>query len=271
MNKPNLYPAIYRALMTDNVDYKIAQVYVLYDAYRDGLYTRESCEVLSVADAGRPANPVLVAPKEVSRRRLGSQEGIQAMLHAIAHIEFNAINLSLDAAYRFQEMPEAYYGDWLKVAKEESYHFSLIRQRLRELGAEYGDFPAHAGLWEACVETEHDVMVRMALVPRVMEARGLDVTPHIQRKLRQAGEKQSADLLDIIYRDEQGHVAIGSHWFKYCCAKRQLDYRQTFTELLSKYLRSKIKRPFNLEARLQAGFDDLEMAMLDTLVDSTND
>lgn len=261
----DLYQAIYQALMSNDPDDKIRQTYALYYAYRDGLFERKSCAVQSVPDAGRPAKPILVAPKDVPRRRMGSKEGLQAMLHAIAHIEFNAMNLSLDAAYRFQEMPEEYYRDWIRVAKEEAYHFSLIVQRLRELGADYGDFPAHAGLWEACVETEHDVMVRMALVPRVMEARGLDVTPQIQEKLRQVGEERTARLLDIIYRDEHGHVAIGSHWFKYCCELRNLDYRSTFADLLTGYLRNKIKGPFNMQARLQAGFDDLEMAMLEEI------
>lgn len=265
MNTENLYPAVYRALMTTSPSEKIQQTYALYYGWCDGLYHREVTEVLSVPDAGRPKLPELVSPKDVPRRRLGTPEGIKAMLHAVAHIEFNAINLALDATYRFQNMPDTYYRDWLKVAKEEAYHFSLMSQRLAELGGQYGDYPAHAGLWEACVETEYDVMVRMALVPRVMEARGLDVTPHIQEKLRGVGENRTARLLDIIYRDEQGHVAIGSHWFKTCCAERQLDYRETFAELLSGYLRAKIKGPFNIEARLQAGFDDLEMAMLEEM------
>ena len=189
------------------------------------------------------------------------------MLHAIAHIEFNAINLSLDAAYRFQQMPEAFYRDWIRVAKEEAYHFSLIAGRLEQLGSHYGAFTAHGGLWQACVDTEYDVMVRMALVPRVMEARGLDVTPLIQEKLRHHGETHTARLLDIIYRDEQGHVAIGSHWFKHCCAERNLPYRETFAELLSGYLKATIKGPFNVEARLQAGFDDLEIAMLEEIAE----
>ena len=262
MNTENLYPALYRALMETDPARKIQQTYALYYGLRDGLYHREPTPVLSVPDAGRPAAPELVAPKDVPRRRLGSREGLCAMLHAIAHIEFNAINLSLDAAYRFQHMPEDFYRDWMRVAKEEAYHFSLITQRLQELGSDYGAFPAHGGLWQACVDTEHDVMVRMALVPRVMEARGLDVTPLIQEKLRQQGELRSARLLDIIYRDEQGHVAIGSHWFKHCCSERGLPYRETFAELLSTYLKATIKGPFNVEARLQAGFDDLEMTLL---------
>lgn len=264
----NLYHVIWQALTERDVHKKITMVRMLYDAYNDQLYHRTPYPVESITDAGRPKRPLLVAPKDVAPRRLGSRKGIQAMLHAIAHIEFNAINLALDAAYRFQQMPEAYYRDWLLVAKEETYHFSLICQRLAQLGAQYGDFSAHAGLWEACVETEYDVMVRMALVPRVMEARGLDVTPAIQKKLRANGEHRSADLLDIIYRDEHNHVAIGSKWFKYCCAQRQLDYRQTFAELLKTYLKAKIKKPFNIEARLQAGFDDLEMALLDEISDT---
>lgn len=267
MTCENLYPALYRALMEKDPARKIQETYAIYYGLRDGLYYREPTEILSVPDAGRPAAPALVAPKEVPRRRLGTREGICAMLHAIAHIEFNAINLSLDAAYRFQQMPEAYYRDWIRVAKEEAYHFSLIAGRLEQLGSHYGAFTAHGGLWQACVDTEYDVMVRMALVPRVMEARGLDVTPLIQEKLRHHGETHTARLLDIIYRDEQGHVAIGSHWFKHCCAERNLPYRETFAELLSGYLKATIKGPFNVEARLQAGFDDLEIAMLEEIAE----
>ena len=267
MTCENLYPALYRALMENDPARKIQETYAIYYGLRDGLYYREPTEVLSVPDAGRPAAPALVAPKEVPRRRLGTREGVCAMLHAIAHIEFNAINLSLDAAYRFQQMPEAYYRDWIRVAKEEAYHFSLIAGRLEQLGSHYGAFTAHGGLWQACVDTEYDVMVRMALVPRVMEARGLDVTPLIQEKLRHHGEINTARLLDIIYRDEQGHVAIGSHWFKHCCAERNLPYRETFAELLSGYLKATIKGPFNVEARLQAGFDDLEIAMLEEIAE----
>ena len=171
MTCENLYPALYRALMEKDPARKIQETYAIYYGLRDRLYYREPTEVLSVPDAGRPAAPALVAPKEVPRRRLGTREGVCAMLHAIAHIEFNAINLSLDAAYRFQQMPEAYYRDWIRVAKEEAYHFSLIAGRLEQLGSHYGAFTAHGGLWQACVDTEYDVMVRMALVPRVMEAR----------------------------------------------------------------------------------------------------
>lgn len=261
----NIYPVIWQALTESDIERKLNAVYTLYYSMRDGLYSRQATTVKSLPDAGRPARPELISPKDLPRRRLGSPEGIIAMLHAIAHIEFNAVNLALDAAYRFQDMPKDYCTDWLLVAKEEAYHFSLIRARLHQLGAEYGDLPAHAGLWQACCDTEHDVMVRMALVPRVMEARGLDVTPMIQHKLRQHGEQRSAELLDIIYRDEHGHVAIGSKWFKYCCSKRGLDYRETFAELLSGYLKAHIKGPFNIEARLQAGFDDLELTMLGEL------
>ncbi|UJF25399.1 ferritin-like domain-containing protein [Suttonella sp. R2A3] len=264
----SLYEAIWRTLTDNEVNRKLKDAYKLHYAYRDGLLHREATEVRSLPDAGRPAKPALVLPRDVPRRRLDTNEGVCAMLHAIAHIEFNAINLALDAAYRFQNMPDAYYHDWLLVAKEEAYHFSLIVERLEALGSYYGAFPAHDGLWQACVDTEYDVMVRMALVPRVMEARGLDVTPGIQRKLRQHGETRSADLLDVIYRDEHGHVAIGSKWFKYCCAERGLDYRETFADLLSNYLKTRIRGPFNLEARLQAGFDDLEMAMLEEISQS---
>ncbi|PID65968.1 MAG: hypothetical protein CR975_05235, partial [Gammaproteobacteria bacterium] len=160
------------------------------------------------------------------------------------------------------DMPYQYYIDWLKVAHEEAYHFSLIAKRMAELDCQYGDFPVHAGLWAMCVDTEDDVLIRMALVPRVMEARGLDVTPKIQKKLQGIGDTASIAMLDIIYQDEIGHVAIGSRWFKYCCRQRNLSVYKTFRQLLKTYLKNGIDTEFNSEARLQAGFDDMELALL---------
>lgn len=157
------------------------------------------------------------------------------MMHAIAHIEFNAINLALDAVQRFEGMPEQFYADWLRIADEEAYHFELIRAHMRQLGADYGDHNAHSGLWEMCEKTAHDVLIRMALVPRVLEARGLDVTPGIQKKLTQVGDHNAVSLLDIILRDEIGHVEIGNRWFRHCCKARGLKTDETFFKLLDEY------------------------------------
>ena len=216
-------------------------------------------------EAGRPGRPRLVPPRELPRRRLGSLEGRAAMIHAIAHIEFNAINLALDALCRFQRMPRDYYADWLRVAGEEALHFSLVRQRLRDLGFDYGDFPAHNGLWELAQQTADDPLVRMAMVPRVMEARGLDVTPGIMEKFRAVGDDETVAVLEIILRDEIGHVEAGSRWFRHLCEERDLDAEQTYFELLNHHLHGRVSCPLHRAARLQAGFSDRELERLEAL------
>lgn len=218
-----------------------------------------------IGEPGRPQRPHLVPPRELPRRRLNTLEGQAALIHALAHIEFNAINLALDAVYRFRDLPLAFYGDWLRVAEEEASHFELLRAHLCELGHDYGDFPAHDGLWEMARQTAHDALVRMALVPRVLEARGLDVTPDMMRRLRAAGNAAAADILVIILRDEVGHVAIGSRWFEYLCRARGLEPRATFRNLLQTYMKGGIKGPFHREARLRAGFTEAELAELEAM------
>lgn len=211
---------------------------------------------------GRPVRPLLVPPGQVQRRAMHTPEGRAALIHALAHIEFNAINLALDALWRFTNMPEQYYRDWLQVAKEEAYHFSLLCQHLRTLGYAYGDFDGHNSLWEMVEKTSDDVLARMALVPRTMEARGLDATPPLKQKLMQAGDHAAAAILDIILRDEIGHVAIGNRWFHALCQQRQLDPLQTFERLCQQYKAPKLKPPFNLYARKLAGFTECELAYL---------
>jgi len=215
-----------------------------------------------VTQPGRPEQPVLVNAGSLPKRAMGSLEGRKIMMHAIAHIEFNAINLALDAVQRFEEMPLAYYLDWIKVAEEEVYHFELIRAHLRHLGGEYGDYPAHNGLWEMAETTAHDVLDRMALVPRVLEARGLDVTPGIQQKMRHVGDNHAATLLDIIFLDEIGHVEIGSRWFRYLCKERRLPPTETFFALVDKHFPRGIDSHVNLQARQQAGFSKAEIERL---------
>jgi len=211
---------------------------------------------------GIPDKPQLVSPLEVEKRSMRTGEGRAALLHALAHIEFNAINLALDAVWRFADMPEAYYRDWLKVAIEEAYHFSLLQAHLQSLGYQYGDFTGHNSLWEMVERTQADVLARMALVPRTMEARGLDASPPLRNKLAQAGDAQAAAILDIILRDEVGHVAIGNHWFNWLCTQRQLNPISTFESLCAQYRAPKLKPPFNLEARRKAGFTEVELAYL---------
>ncbi len=212
---------------------------------------------------GRPDKPKLVQPRELPRRKINSLEGRATLLHAICHIEFNAINLAWDAVYRFRDMPVQYYLDWMKIAKEEAEHFSLINDYLNELGFAYGDFAAHNGLWEMAVETDHDVLVRMALVPRVLEARGLDVTPGIMKKFENVGDTRANEVLSIIQREEIGHVEIGSYWFRYCCEQRDIEHDKTFRDLLKQYLNSGIKKPVNYDARLKAGFTQQELDYLE--------
>lgn len=214
---------------------------------------------------GRPARPQLVAPAEVPRRSMATAEGRAALLHALAHIEFNAINLALDIIWRFPGMPEAFYLDWLRVAEEEAAHFGLLQGRLHALGAAYGDFPAHNGLWEMAEKTRDDVMARLALVPRTLEARGLDVSPPIRRRLAQAGDHESAGVLDIILRDEVGHVAIGNRWFKWLCTRRGENPVAAYERLARCHDAPRLRGPFNLEARRAAGFDDAELDALQRL------
>jgi len=212
---------------------------------------------------GRPTRPALVRPAELARRPAGTSEGRAALLHAIAHIEFNAINLALDAAWRFGGMPEAYYLDWLRVADEEATHFSLLGERLAAVGMTYGDLPAHDGLWEMAEKTAADILARMALVPRTLEARGLDASPAIRAKLAAAGDQASAQVIDVILRDEIGHVAIGNRWFRFLCTLRGLDARQAYADLSATHRAPRLRGPFNLPARRAAGFDEDELRALE--------
>ncbi len=211
---------------------------------------------------GRPNKPELVSPLEVKKRSMRSEEGRAALIHALTHIEFNAINLALDAVWRFANMPAQYYIDWLKVAAEEAHHFTLLNEHLKTLGYEYGSFSGHNSLWEMVEKTKGDVLARMALVPRTMEARGLDASPPLRNKIAQAGDQQAAEILDIILHDEIGHVAIGNTWFNWLCQERKLDPISTFERLCVEYNAPKLRPPFNMDARKKAGFTEEELALL---------
>ncbi len=216
---------------------------------------------------GCPDSPELRSHLDVPKRSPFTAEGLAALLHSVTHIEFNAINLALDAIWRFDGMPQAYYRDWLKVASEEALHFSLLRTHLQGMGHDYGDFPAHTGLWDMTEKTSGDILARMALVPRTLEARGLDATPPMQAKLRRVGTPQAlraVDILDIILRDEIGHVAIGNHWYRYLCQKRGMDPLTTYAKLAGQYGAPRMKGPLNLEARRYAGFSEEELMLLTT-------
>ncbi len=215
-----------------------------------------------VDEPGRPEHPKLVAPRELPARGLADLQARTALIHAVAHIELNAINLAWDAVQRFPTMPPAYHADWVQIAEEEAYHFGLMRERLQALGRDYGDFPAHDGLWTMARRTAADPLERMALVPRVLEARGLDVTPGMIERFRAAGDGDTAERLGIILRDEVGHVAAGSRWFRYLCAERGLEPHETYLALMKQHLRGRIQGPLNLADRRRAGFDDTELEVL---------
>ncbi len=220
---------------------------------------------------GRPPRPRLVDPAAVPQRSPFTLEGRAALVHAICHIEFNAINLALDAVWRFPGMPAAFYDDWLRVAAEEAYHFGLLRAHLQRLAADntpawdYGAFDAHDGLWAMCEKTAHDPTARMALVPRTLEARGLDATPLIQAKLRKVGTADALEaigLLDIILRDEVGHVAIGNHWYRWLCERQGLEPVAHYRHLARLHSAPRLRPPFNDEARRRAGFSQAELDYL---------
>lgn len=204
---------------------------------------------------GRPAKPELVPPKATEKRSLHTLPGRIAMLHALAHIELNAVDLALDIVARFatEPVPHSFFDGWMQVAFEESKHFRMVRERLKALGADYGDMPAHDGLWQAAHSTRNDLTARLAVVPLILEARGLDVTPSLQVKMRETGDIESADVLKVIYDDEKGHVAIGAKWFRFLCARERRDPAATFKELVRANFRGSLKAPFNDVARAEAG------------------
>ena len=230
---------------------------------------RAADAMANVMIPGRPAKPVLVPPLQVPRRTMRTAEGRAGLLHALCHIEFNAINLALDAIWRFAGMPLAYYTDWLQVAFEEAYHFSLLAEHLHTMGYAYGDFAGHDTLWEMVAKTSDDVLARMALVPRTMEARGLDAAPSTRNKLAQVGDHAGAAIIDIILRDEIGHVATGNRWYAYLCRQRGLEPVASYRALALRYSAPKCRAPFNLEARRAAGFTEEELAALQNVANET--
>jgi uncharacterized ferritin-like protein (DUF455 family) len=265
----NLFDAAAACLGEPDPSRKQSMTRTVSEQWRMGQLSSDlpgSAPVLDIP--GRPARPELVPPRDLKARKLSSPQGRAAMIHAVAHIEFNAINLAWDAVQRFRGMPPDFYGDWIQVAAEEAEHFGLMRDRLRDLGYDYGDFPAHDGLWEMARCTAHDPLVRMALVPRVLEARGLDVTPGMIARFEAAGDVETAARLGVILRDEVSHVAAGSRWFRRLCDARGLDPEPVYFDLLGQYLRAEIRCPLNLQARREAGFAEVELDRLQALCQS---
>ena len=204
---------------------------------------------------GRPARPELRAPRDMPKRSARGEAGRFALLHALAHIELNAVDMTWDLIARFAQapMPQSFFDNWVQVALEESKHFDLLRRRLGELGGAYGDLPAHDGLWQASTATGGDLAARLAIVPLVLEARGLDVTPATITKLEAAGDHPSAAILDIIYRDEKRHVAFGAKWFRFLCAREGVAPEPRFHALVRAHFKGALKPPFNDRARSEAG------------------
>lgn len=263
----DLFAAAHGCLLACDPEQKFALTRKTAGEFRAGnLHTEaSSITVEPIPVPGRPERPQLIEARNLAQRGLGTSEGRAALVHAIAHIEFNAINLAWDAVYRFRDMPAAFYADWVGVADDEARHFSMLSDRLAELGHRYGDFDAHNGLWETAVATADSCLHRMALVPRVLEARGLDVTPGMIRRLRGVGDHATADILEIILREEVAHVAAGSRWFAWCCEQSGVEPEATFAQLLETHTRGSMRGPFNTEARLDAGFSAAELAHIGTL------
>ena len=260
----SLFDAARACLDAGSADEKPALALAAADAFTRGELTipDDAPAPEPIHMPGRPASPRLVHPRELPRRGFGSNQGRAAFIHAVAHIEFNAIDLAWDAVYRFRGMPAQFYSDWVLVARDEARHFRMLRTRLLALGHDYGDFDAHNGLWEMAEKTAHDGLARMALVPRVLEARGLDVTPGMIVKLRALGDDATAGILEVILREEVAHVAAGSRWYRWHCERAGIEPRTRFRELLREYAGGVLHKPFNTEARLQAGFDVEELRAL---------
>ncbi|WP_417475270.1 ferritin-like domain-containing protein [Luteimonas mephitis] len=260
----SLFIAARACLDAASPDDKVAATFAAAEAFARGelAIDEDAPPPEPIGMPGRPARPRLVHPRELPRRGLGSDEGRTAFLHAVAHIEFNAIDLAWDAVYRFRTMPAAYYADWVAVANDEARHFTALRARLHDFGKDYGHFDAHNGLWEMAVKTAHDGLARMALVPRVLEARGLDVTPGMITRLQALGDDATVAILETILREEVAHVAAGSRWYRWHCERAGVDPRNRFIELLHTHAGGLLHGPLNVEARTAAGFDPEELESL---------
>ncbi len=259
----NLYQQAKECFLLADPDEKMAKTQQLVGLWQGaGLEWQEGELPLRLTQPGRLQRPVVVQPRELNKRRLGTVEGRAAMIHALAHIEMTAVNLAWETVYHYRDMPREFYDDWIIAAGEESLHFLALRERIRELGFDYGDFPVHNQLWEMALKTGDELMHRMGIVHRVFEARALDVVPKTMKKFAQLGDKAMVDTLTMIANDEVGHVSAGTRWFRYRCAQQGLDADKTFFELLTRYIKGPPKGPFNRELRLQAGFSENEIRHL---------
>jgi uncharacterized ferritin-like protein (DUF455 family) len=263
----SVFEASHDAIMARSYQEKLDRTENTVRAWRAGSLdsTTDAALPVSIPNPGLPPNLQLVAPRDVPKRKPRSTAGRVALIHSLAHIEMNAVNLAWDAVYRFRDLPREYYDDWVTVAGEEAYHFALLRERLCDFDHDYGDLPAHQGLWEMAEKTTGDLSARMAMVPRFLEARGLDVTPNLIERLRSLGDDRTVAILEIILRDEIRHVAIGTKWFRFACRQRDVDPSTEFPRLISIYLKGRVKGPFNRPDREQAGFEACELQALEEM------
>jgi len=259
----NLYEQAKSCFLMADPDEKLAKTLDwVSDWESKRLEWTEGSPAIYLEQPGRLNKPEIVAQRDLPRRRLGSVEGKASMVHALAHIELTAVNLSLDAVYRYRDMPREYYNDWILAAGEEATHFFALREQLNSLGFEYGDFPAHEELWQMAINTEHDLMHRMGVTHRIFEARALDVVPLTIKKFENVGDKDMIKVLNMIANDEIGHVSAATRWFRYRCEQNQLDPDTTFLQLIKQYVKAPLKKPINVDLRRQSGFSEYEIERL---------
>jgi uncharacterized ferritin-like protein (DUF455 family) len=262
----NLFYLAHQCLVESNLDKKLSLSIDTVKNIFDGDINFDSYAIDTESiEPGRPKNPILIAAKEVPKRNMQTTEGRAAMVHSFAHIEFNAINLAWDLIFRFQKMPEEFYSDWAQVAAEETKHFKLLRDNLNNAGYDYGSFPAHDGLWTIAEKTKHDILLRLAVVPRIMEARGLDVTPDLIERFRQIKDIKMVSILELILEEEIGHVNFGTKWFRYICEEMNQNPEAKFKEIINEFLPSAKTKKINQHARLKAGFSQSEIDYLATI------
>lgn len=260
----NIFQIAESCLFQASISEKLLHTHQAWRYCEDDLLSYESVDTPKTIEATQfPDKPRFLPPKQMPRRHLTTPEGLAAFFHALAHIEFVAIYLAWDIIYRFRGLPNEFYRDWLRVADEEAQHFTLLRDHLATLDCDYGNLPAHGGLWDHAYDTRRDLLARLAIVPRCLEARGLDVTPAMIKKLEALGHTQGVAILTRILNDEVGHVQLGSKWFDYQCRQQSLDPGETYKKLINHYFKGKPKGPFNREMRIIAGFSDAELDWLE--------
>jgi uncharacterized ferritin-like protein (DUF455 family) len=259
----NIFYLAYKCLSESHLDKKLSLSTETAGIILDGhIEIKPSIEEVGSISPGRPEKPILIAPRDLPRRKIHTIEGRAAMIHSFAHIEFNAINLAWDLICRFQDMPDEFYYDWARVAAEETKHFKLLRHNLNDIGYDYGDFPAHDGLWEIAEQTAHDVLLRLAVVPRILEARGLDVTPNLINRFREINDDKTVSILELILEEEIGHVNYGTKWYRYVCEKLNHDPDEKFRQIVNEFMPSNKTKNINYKARLMAGFSQAELDYL---------